>query len=77
MKKLICVVAVFLFALSPYTWASDTTGMFSDEGAQTSKGMYCNVESAEVCVVARTEEDCTKLEGKKVDSCPAPESKEK
>jgi len=35
-----------------------------------------NIEGAEVCVVARTEEDCTKLEGKKVDSCPASQNQE-
>ncbi len=32
-------------------------------------GLFCEVEKVDVCVMTQTEEDCTKLGGKKVDSC--------
>jgi hypothetical protein len=38
--------------------------------------MFCNIEKAEVCIVARTEKDCTKLGGEKVDSCPQSQENE-
>lgn len=39
-------------------------------------GTFCKVEKVDVCVVAMSEEDCTKLGGQKVDSCPMPEKEE-
>jgi len=32
-------------------------------------GLICKVEKVDVCVLAMTEEDCTKLGGEKADSC--------
>ena len=43
-------------------------------GVEANPGVFCNIESAEVCVVAQNEVDCKKLQGKKVDSCPLGES---
>jgi len=75
MKKLILVFSIFIFVLSSYSFASEV-------GAETLSlpsgiaGMLCNVEGAEVCVIARTKEDCKKLDGKKVDSCPVSQENE-
>ena len=43
-------------------------------GTDGAPGLFCKVEKADVCVMARTEEDCTKLGGVKVDTCEAPEN---
>ena len=65
MKKLILMVPVFVFALSLYALAAEIDTIPDIEGSETNKGMFCNVEKSEVCVITRGEEDCTKLEGKK------------
>jgi hypothetical protein len=38
-------------------------------GTDVAPGLFCEVEKLDVCVMAQTEEDCTKLGGEKVDSC--------
>ena len=63
MKKLILMVSIFIFVLSSYSFASEVE-IPAAFGSQGGTGMFCNIEGAEVCVVARTEEDCTKLGGK-------------
>jgi hypothetical protein len=74
MKKLILVFSIFIFVLSSYSFAAEVE-VLALSLPSGSAGMFCNVEGAEVCVVARTEEDCTKLGGKKVDSCPVSQEK--
>jgi len=76
MKKLILLVPIVLFTLSSYCLAADEDDVQAFFGSQGDTGMFCNIEGAEVCVVARTEDDCTKLDGKKVDSCPASQENE-
>ncbi|MCK5710581.1 MAG: hypothetical protein KAI07_08575, partial [Deltaproteobacteria bacterium] len=71
MKKLILLVPIVLFALSSFSFAADEDDVQAFFGSQGGTGLFCNIEGAEVCVVARTEDDCTKLGGEKVDSCPA------
>ena len=72
MKKSVLMVPVVLFAMSSFSMASEPMDV---PESQVGQGMYCNVEKAEVCVVAKTEEDCNKLGGEKVDSCPSSENK--
>ncbi|MEK6224211.1 MAG: hypothetical protein N2A97_05035 [Thermodesulfobacteriales bacterium] len=76
MKKLILLASVFLFVLSSYSWAANDDDVQAFFGSDSGPGMFCNIEGAEVCVVARTKEDCTKLGGKKVDSCPVSQENE-
>lgn len=73
MKKLFLIVPVLLFVFSSYSWASTEMGVLGLEG---DTGMFCNIEEAEVCVVAQSEDDCKKLEGKKVDACPQSQENE-
>jgi len=74
MKKLILVVSIVVFGLSSYSFAAPDIMEFGSQGSQ---GLFCNIEGAEVCVMAQSEEDCKKLEGKKVDSCPQSQDEEK
>jgi len=76
MKKLILMVSIFIFVLSSYSFAADEDDVQAFFGSQGGTGMFCNIEGAEVCVVARTEDDCTKIDGKKVDSCPVTQENE-
>ena len=66
------VLAVALSAAvgSAYAGISPTVLAFGTDGAP---GLFCEVQKADVCVMARTEEDCTKLGGVKADTCGAPE----
>jgi len=75
MKKLILMVSIFIFVLSSYSFAAEVEAETLSLPSGIA-GMSCNVKGAEVCVVARTKEDCTKLGGKKADACPAPAEKE-
>ena len=45
-------------------------------GDSDSPGVFCKVEDPDVCVIAQSEEDCKKLGGEKVDSCPMPEEED-
>ena len=75
MKKVI--MAVFLLAfLSVSSFARDYPGVVKGSWGvdDLASGQFCNIESVGVCVLAQDEEDCKKLDGKKVDSCPIPES---
>ncbi len=69
------MVSIFIFVLLSYSFASEVEVLALSLPSGIA-GMSCNVEGAEVCVVAHTEEDCTKLGGKKADACPAPAEKE-
>ena len=78
MKKSILFMFVLLFSLSISAAADEIPGMTKSswDVDDVAAGLFCNVEKAEVCVIARTEEDCTKLGGKKIEVCPNPEDKE-
>lgn len=77
MKAVICSVLIFLFVVGSNSFAVDMGDWEKiNLGVEGSPGLFCNIDSAEVCVIAITEEDCKKLEGKKVDACPASQSKE-
>jgi len=69
MKKLLAISFLLVFALSAFsgTDVNAATRVFDAEGKPV--GTFCKVEKVDVCVVAMTEEDCTKLGGEKVDSC--------
>jgi len=60
-----------VFSLSSYSCV--TKGKGSSESTsgtpKWSQAVYCNIESAQVCAVSLSEEDCTKLGGKKVNAC--------
>jgi len=45
--------------------------LFGIDGAP---GLFCEVEKLDVCVMAQTQEDCTKLGGVKAEKCEAPEN---
>ncbi len=75
----------------PVTYVKSTTPGFQDQGIIPSLedrpspgtltpggtvGLFCEVEKVDVCVMAQTGEDCTKLGGKKVDSCSMAEKTE-
>lgn len=78
MKKFIVIlsVAVIGFGYGYFNQASadglEEAGAQVELGVESDPGVFCNIESAEVCVVAQTEGDCDKLQGKKVDACPKP-----
>lgn len=76
MKNLIVVICLTLFFVSVFStnvfagapvYSINSVG-FDVNGVPS--GMFCNVDKAEVCIITRNEEDCTKLNGVKVDSCP-------
>ena len=66
------VLAVALSAAAGNVYAI-SPGILS-LGTDGAPGLFCEVEKADVCVVARTEEDCTKLGGVKADTCEALEN---
>lgn len=74
MIRLLLVLAVAMFVFASYSYADqlEEAGAQVELGADVSAGVFCKVESKEVCVLAKTAEDCEKLRGKKVDSCPLP-----
>ena len=45
-------------------------------GTDVAPGLFCEVQKLDVCVMAQTKEDCTKLGGEKVDSCSMAEKAE-
>lgn len=59
------VLAVALSAAAGNVYAEE--GVFF--GTDVAPGLFCEVQKLDVCVMAQTEEDCTKLGGEKVDSC--------
>ena len=80
MKKLLVISFLLVFALSVFfgmnvnaqgPGAGDSGIVWGAEGNPV--GTFCEVEKADVCVLAMSEEDCTKLGGEKADSCLVPE----
>lgn len=71
MKNIICLVILVVFSLSSYSCVTKQKGSSeSASGTPTwSQAVYCNIESAQVCVVAQSKEDCKRLGGKKVNAC--------
>ncbi|MEM7009416.1 MAG: hypothetical protein AAF462_09815 [Thermodesulfobacteriota bacterium] len=69
------ILAAFLFsAFATTSLAGIIPGVYKGSwDLEIGTGQFCNVESAQVCVLTQNEEDCKKLEGKKVDSCPSSE----
>ncbi len=77
MKKLLAISFLLVFALSVFPVTNVNAGgpiVFDVEGKPV--GTFCKVEKVDVCVVAMTEEDCTKLGGEKADSCSIAEKAE-
>lgn len=60
------VLAVALSAAAGNVYAAEGVLLF---GTDVAPGLFCEVQKLDVCVMAQTEEDCTKLGGEKVDSC--------
>ena len=83
MKKIIAISFLFVFALSAFSLTS-----YNDANAQRPDniltfmsenipdGVFCQVEKADVCVIAMNAEDCTKLGGEKKDNCSATDKAE-
>jgi hypothetical protein len=70
MKTLLAISFLLVFALSAFS-ATDVFGEDDEKMGVEGKpiGTFCIVEKVDVCVIAMTEEDCTKLGGEKADSC--------
>ena len=69
------VLTVGLLGIAGSTHAEYMPGKIL-EFSEGTPGLFCNVESKGVCVIAQNEEDCKKLGGEKVDSCEAPKDTE-
>lgn len=71
------VLTVGLLGVAGSAYAQDA---LDDAGLEWSgnapPGLFCYIESPGVCVIAQTEEDCTKLGGVKAESCPTPEKED-
>ena len=76
MKKLLAISFLLVFSLFVFSGmdvnaqgpgAGDPSIVWDAEGVPG--GTFCKVEKIHVCVLAMTEEDCTKLGGEKVDGC--------
>jgi len=78
MKKLLAISFLLVFALLAVSVTDVNAGVPLEEFGVEGKpiGTFCKVEKVDVCVMAMTEEDCTKLGGEKVDSCSMAEKKE-
>jgi hypothetical protein len=78
MKTLLAISFLLVFALSAFSVTDVNAGasglVFGVDGKPV--GTFCKVEKVDVCVLAMSEEDCTKLGGEKVDSCSMAEKKE-
>ncbi len=75
MKTLLAISFLLVLGLSVFPVTDVNAGLiFGVEGKPI--GTFCKVEKVDVCVLAMTEEDCTKLGGEKVDSCSMAEKKE-
>ncbi len=79
MKKLLAISFLLVFALSAFL----ATDVFGDDEKMIELGVevkpvgtFCIVEKVDVCVLAMSEEDCTKLGGEKADSCSMAEKAE-
>ncbi len=82
MKKLLAISFLLVLGLSVFP-VTDVFGDAAEEkheiefGVEDKQiGTFCKVEKVDVCVLAMTEEDCTKLGGEKADSCSTPEEAE-
>jgi len=77
MKKLLAISFLLVLGLSVFPVTDVKAGGFLPLGVEGKPlGTFCKVEKVDVCVLAMTEEDCTKLGGEKVDSCSMAEKKE-
>ncbi len=77
MKTLLAISFLLVFALSAFSVTYVNAGILAHFGVEGKPvGTFCKVEKVDVCVLAMTEEDCTKLGGEKVDSCSMAEKKE-
>jgi len=77
MKKKILVLGIFIFALSSYSCVTNQAGSSKSSAKKPSwsQAVYCNIADAQVCAVAQSKEDCKKLGGKKVSTCPGSNNK--
>jgi len=70
MEKTIFIISfVVIAALSPSCAMKDGSSQSASQKPSWSRAVYCEVESAQVCAVAQSEDDCKKLGGKKVAAC--------
>jgi len=68
-------IMVMAFSFVEITVNSESNAVqILEFGTDVAPGLFCEVEKLDVCVMARTEEDCAKLGGVKADSCEAPEN---
>lgn len=71
------VLAAGLLGVAGSAYAQDALDAAGLEfSGNVPTGLFCYVESPGVCVIAQTEEDCTKLGGVKAESCPVPEKED-
>jgi len=64
MKKLLAISFLLVFALSAFSVTYVNAGILVHFGVEGKPvGTFCKVEKVEVCVMAMSEEDCTKLGG--------------
>ena len=75
MKKLLAISFLLVLGLSAFP-VTDVNAGFALGVEGKPVGTFCKVEKVDVCVVAMTEEDCTKLGGEKADSCSIAEKAE-
>lgn len=81
MKRLLIILVVATaFVYGPYNTIAanevEEAGAQVELGGDNDLGVFCSIQAKEVCVLAQTELDCKKLEGKKVDACPHIDSRE-
>ncbi len=66
MKRLTLIA----FALSMFV----SVPVWAENKSTKPEGIRCNVADKKVCVIAKTEGDCKKIEGEVVEACPEPEA---
>jgi len=70
MKNIFFIMIFILFAaLFSSCAVKDGPSQSASQRPSWSGAIYCEVESAQVCAVAQSEDDCKKLGGKKVSAC--------
>ncbi|MEM7009413.1 MAG: hypothetical protein AAF462_09800 [Thermodesulfobacteriota bacterium] len=80
MRRLLIIFAIAVLGLAYGSFNAAAMDAFDRAvvgfGSEGNPGMFCNISSAEVCVLAKDENDCKKLGGEKVENCPVSQSEE-
>ena len=72
------IFLVLILAISSFGYTYVVAGEeLMMEGMSGNTGLFCKIEKVDVCVMAQTEEDCTKLGGVKAEKCEAAENEGK